>query len=138
MELEAVPAALRTRLGPEATVGLLELLETSQRDMRDSIVVVCTDRFERRLIEEVSGLRVQIAQVESSLRKEMADMGGTLRKEMADMCGALRKETADLGGALRGEMATSRVELLRWAFLFWVGQVLAIGGLMGVMLRLTH
>jgi hypothetical protein len=35
-------------------------------------------------------------------------------------------------------MATGRIELFKWCFLFWIGQVLAIGGLMGVMLRLAR
>jgi hypothetical protein len=36
---------------------------------------------------------------------------------------------------LRQEMATSRVEMLRWSFLFWVGQLAAIAGLLAFMLR---
>ena len=43
-----------------------------------------------------------------------------------------------MGSDLRAEMASSRVELFKWCFLFWIGQVLAIGGLMGVMLRLMR
>jgi hypothetical protein len=36
---------------------------------------------------------------------------------------------------IRQEMATNRFELLKWSFLFWIGQVLAIVGLVGAMLR---
>ena len=45
---------------------------------------------------------------------------------------------ANMGSDLRGEIASGRVDLFKWCFLFWVGQVLAIGGLLAVMLRLTR
>jgi hypothetical protein len=149
VDIDAVPAPLRTRLGPEATVGLLELLDLSHRAERDVVISACTERFERRLVEEVSGLRVQIAQVESSIRQDMAQLGAGLRQEMGEMRlglrqemgemrAGLRQEMGEMRAGLREEMASGRIELFKWCFLFWIGQVLAIGGLMGVMLRLTR
>jgi hypothetical protein len=38
-------------------------------------------------------------------------------------------------GSVRQELATSRVEMLKWSFLFWIGQVAAMAGLLGFMLR---
>jgi len=43
-----------------------------------------------------------------------------------------------LQARLGPEATGGRVDLFKWCFLFWVGQVLAIGGLLGVMLRLTR
>ena len=100
-----VPLALRGRLGSEATAGLLELFDQSDKETRERVITACTDRFERRLVEEISGVRVQIAHAESSIREDIA---------------------------------AGRVDLFKWSFLFWIGQVLAIGGLMGVMLRLIR
>ena len=125
MDIEQVPAALRERLGVEATSGLLQVLDRSHRDGRADVIAACTDRFERRLVEEISGVRVQIAQVEASLRREMAETGVAIRREMVEM-----------GAGIRQDMASGRVELLKWCFLFWVGQVVAIAGIMGLMLRL--
>ena len=127
MEIESVPPALQARLGPEATGGLLQLLHRSDLERRADVIAACTERFERRLVEEVSGLRVQIVQVESSLRQQMTEMRAELRGEMAN-----------LGSGLRDEIAAGRIDLFKWCFLFWVGQVLAIGGLLAVMLRLTR
>ena len=70
-------------------------------------------------------MRVQIAQVESSLRVELAQMGAGIRQEMAQR-----------GAGIRQEIASGRVDLFKWCFLFWVGQVLAMAGMMGVMVRL--
>ena len=91
------------------------------------MIAACTERFERRLVEETSGLRVQLSQVESSIRQDMAAMRSSLGQDIANM-----------GSDLRAEIASGRVDLFKWCFLFWVGQVLAIGGLLAVMLRLTR
>lgn len=100
-----MPLSLRGRLGSEATAGLLQLLDDSYKEGRDAVISACTERFERRLVEEISGVRVQLAQAEGSIREDIA---------------------------------SGRVDLFKWCFLFWIGQVLAIGGLMGVMLRLVR
>jgi hypothetical protein len=62
---------------------------------------MATDRFERRLTEELAALRLEMHQGFAALRQEDA---------------------------------TTRVELLKWAFLFWVGQVAAVAGLLAYML----
>ena len=62
---------------------------------------IATDRFERRLTEEMSALRLEMHQGFAALRQEDA---------------------------------TTRVELLKWSFLFWIGQVAAIAGLLAYML----
>ena len=58
-----------------------------------------------------------------------------MRVEMARSEARVREGIAQQGAALRQEMAVNRFELLKWSFLFWVGQVFAVVGLVGVMLR---
>ena len=127
MRLNQVPHALQARLGDDATVALLDVLERSHREARDQLVAACTERFERRLVEEIAGVRVQIAQLGAELRQDLAAMRADLREEMATM-----------GATLRQEMAADRVDLFKWCFLFWIGQVLAISGIMGIMLRVMR
>jgi hypothetical protein len=116
MDIETVPATLRERLGPEATGGLLHLLELTHHEWRADVIAACTERFERRLVEEVAGLRVQIAQTEAVLRRDMAEMGSGIRQEIA----------------------TGRVEMLKWCFLFWIGQLVTLASILGIMLRLIR
>jgi hypothetical protein len=89
------------------------------------LIAACTERYERRLSEEIAGVRVQLSQVETSLRTEIAQMGASIRQDMAHM-----------GSGIRNDMAAGRVELFKWCFIFWIGQVLAMTGITGVMLRL--
>ena len=97
----------------------------ARSEWRADLIAACTERYERRLSEEMAGLRVQMAQVEASLRTEIAQMGASIRQDMAQM-----------GASIRSDMAAGRVELIKWCFIFWIGQVLAITGIVGVMLRL--
>jgi hypothetical protein len=101
-----VPAALRARLGDDATFGLIELLDSERKDWSERVLSVAADRFERRLTEEVAGLRVE-----------------------------LRQALHDGLASVRQEIATTRVEGLKWSFVFWIGQVAATAGLLAFMLR---
>jgi len=149
MDIDAVSAPLRERLGPEATGGLLDLFDLARSEWRNDLIAACTDRYERRLAEEIAGVRVQIAQVEASLRteiaqtgagirQEMAQMGAQIRQDMAQMGAQIRQEMGEMGSGIRTDMATGRVELFKWCFLFWIGQVVAISTIVGLMLRLTR
>jgi hypothetical protein len=149
MQNDAVPAALRERLGVEATAGLLDTLDAARREWRGDVIEVCAARFERRLVQETSSLRMEMAGVKADLRQEMATLRADLRQEMAALrtelrleMGTLRtdlrQEMAALGTDLRQEIANGRFELLKWSFLFWVGQIVAISAIVGVMLRFTR
>jgi hypothetical protein len=57
-----MPTSLRTRLGDEATFGLIELLDSDRRQWSEHVLSLAADRFERRLAEEISALRVDAPQ----------------------------------------------------------------------------
>ena len=97
MHANGVAPALRNSLGHEATIGLLDLFETEEEIWSVRMSSVIAERFERRLSEELGGLRI----------------------------------------ALVREIHDARVDTFKWAFLFWIGQVAAIAGLLAFMLRLT-
>jgi hypothetical protein len=86
------------------------------------------DRFERRLSEEGSRLRVEMVQQGAQLRVEMS----AIRQEMSSQ----RHEISHEMASMREAIAADRFELLKWAFMFWVGQFFAVGAMMATMLRL--
>jgi hypothetical protein len=106
MRANRVSPALRDRLGHEGTIGLLELVDAEKREWSDAVLTAAADkitlavnaaadRYERRLAEELSGLRTAIVR----------------------------------------EIHDGRVEIIKWSFLFWIGQVAVIAGLLAVLLR---
>ena len=97
MRTTSVPAALRERLGQDATIGLLELVDSEHAAWSERMLSISVERFERRLAEELGSLRVSLVR----------------------------------------EIHEGRVETLKWAFIFWAGQLAAFAGLLAFMLRVT-
>jgi hypothetical protein len=139
MDLGNVPAALSERLGAEATSGLLQLVNHAHEEWSEDVLTRSAERFERRLTEECSKLRIEIAQGDAALRQEIAHGDAALRQEMTAGFAALRQEMSAGLAAVRQEvtagLAAVRVELVKWSFLFWIGQVAAIAALLAFMLR---
>jgi hypothetical protein len=55
-------------------------------------------------------------------------------KRVTEAEAGLRLEMHQGFAAIRQEMAASHVEWLRWSFLFWIGQVAVMAGLLALML----
>lgn len=71
----------------------------------------------------------------ASIRRDMATTGADIRQDMATMGASIRQDMVTMGAGIREDMASGRVELFKWCFLFWIGQVVAVAGVMGMMLR---
>lgn len=94
----------------------------------EQLLATATDRFERRLSEEVANLRAG----DSAIQLEIAN----LRVDMSGQDAATRLEIAKLRLDMSEQFADSRVhtearhrELLKWALVFWVGQAAAVAGI---------
>jgi hypothetical protein len=123
--------ALHARLGQEGAAGLLELLETARQEWTAEVVGAVGERFERRLVQETSAVRVEMAQLGAGLRQEMAEM----RADLLQGDASLRLEMREGFATIRQEMADQRFELLKWAFIFWVGQFFAVASLLAIAIR---
>ena len=98
----AMPEILMERLGEKSARALADMLHASNGACKDDVLEKTAERFERRLVEETSKLRVDMAQLRTDLH---------------------------------GEIVSSRFELIKWNFVFWIGQVVALAGVIGLMLR---
>jgi hypothetical protein len=106
MMTRRIPPALRGRLEDEATFGLVELLDSERKDWSEHVLSVASDRFERRLAQELGAFK--------------SDVSKTLN---------------DVAAGIRQDTAAARLEMLKWSFVFWIGQVAAVAGLLAFMRR---
>ena len=111
---------LRNSLGPEASEDLSNAIEEGQTDMFSE----ASERFEQRLIAVSAELRAEIGRAQSDLRQEMTTMDAGIRVALTEGLSRIRVEMTDM-----------RVDVLRWSFLFWIGQVAATATLLAFMLR---
>jgi hypothetical protein len=88
--------------------------------MREDFLNVAGERFERRLTEETGKLRVEMATLRSELRQELA---------------GLLQEMARGFGEVRAAIAESRADTIKWTFIFWTGQFIALAGFLMILLQ---
>src|SRR4051812_25708311 len=101
-----IPGTVRARIGDDATFGLIELLDGEKKDWSEDVLTTATDRFDRRLTHEAALMRQEL---HTALNDGLT--------------------------AIRSELSATRIEMLRWSFVFWIGQVAAIAALLAFMLR---
>lgn len=110
--LITVPKSLRDKLGEEAAAGLIELLNSQSQNSNESILTFVEEKFERRLSEEIAKLRTELNEGISAVRNELNE-----------------KISSEIS-KLREENSKNQASTIRWMFLFWVGQ---IGAMLGIL-----
>jgi hypothetical protein len=120
MPVLSVPRVLRDKLSDEGVEALVELLNQAEEKARDVIVKFSEEKYERRLVEVASALRV-------SLEDKIASVKSDLEGKIAN----LEVKIANVKSDLEVKIANARADIIRWMFIFWVGQ---IGALLGILL----
>ena len=67
----AIPEALRQKLGPDGARALAELLNEARVQTRGDVIEIAASRFERRLAEEIGGLRAEMHAFEARITRWM-------------------------------------------------------------------
>ena len=149
MSIISIPKPLQEKLGEEGTDALVQVLNEYEKESKSSVFDIAEQRFEKslvreiagvrvelaggeklfekRLTEEIAGVRVELAGAERRFEKRLIEEIAGVRVELADSEKRLRVEIADL----RGGIDKSKSDTIKWMFLFWIGQ---IGAVLGIIL----
>ena len=109
-------------------------------------LAMADDRFELRLTQETGTIRQEIASIRAEMatrteleavRQEISALRENVATRVATRAEleATRQEMAAGFARLERQIAESRVESIKWSFLFWTGQCLTIIGFLLVFLR---
>jgi hypothetical protein len=109
VEIEDVTPALRERLGPAATAGMVATFEATRQEWAAEVTALSVERFERRLTDELTTLR-------AVMREGHAAHGAAVH---------------DVSAALRQEIRAQRAELLKWAVALGLAQAAITGVIVG-------
>jgi len=82
MPVLTVEKPLKQALGDDGTDSLIRLLNQVQQEQKEDILEFVEEKFERRLTEEISGLRVELREEISGLRVDMHKNYASLLKWM--------------------------------------------------------
>jgi hypothetical protein len=149
----AVPKVLREKLGEEGTDALVELINQANGYTKADVLGFVEEKFERRLSEEVARfnerltteigkvnerLTTEIGKVNERLTTEIGKVNERLTTEIGKVNERLTAEIAKVSAEfprLRQEVAEMKADLIRWMFIFWVGQLGAILGILFAFFR---
>jgi hypothetical protein len=119
---------LTETLGDDATNDLLVWFDEANavnravvRDMADAYFARFDARLEQRFSEANARLEQRFAEANARLEQRLAETKAELRQEI---------------GVLRTDLASQRADLIKWMFVFWIGTIVPLAGLIIALDRL--
>jgi len=70
--VQKVPRKLEEVLGPEGTDQFVDFLNVSFNSQKEDVIQLVADKFERKLVEETSKLRLEMVNVKAELKSDIA------------------------------------------------------------------
>ena len=103
----------------EIIIFINELFANYSTDLKEDVIQICAEKFERRLSEEISGLRTELSEKISLTEIRLSEKIAQSETRMSE------------------KIAASKTEMIKWMFIFWMGSVLTIVGAMAGLLKLA-
>ncbi len=130
MPVVTIPEPLRRSLGDEAAAALGSLLSLVEKESSEGALVLAEERFARRLAETEARIDSRIIEVESRLNERIIEVESRLNERITEVESRLNQRITEEVSKLRTEMAGFKTEIIKWMFLFWLGQLVALFGLL--------
>lgn len=110
MKIINVPKVLREKLGDDGVDALLEVINLANEKVKEDIIEIQTEKYERRLSEEISKLRGE----------DLAKLDKRIIEEISK---------------LRVEISKTYANLIKWMFIFCVGEIGVITAILFTFLK---
>ncbi len=121
MKIINVPKVLREKLGDDGVEALLELINLADEKVKENIIEIQTEKYERRLTEEIAKLDKRITEEISRLRSEdLAKLDKRITEEISK---------------LRVEISRTYANIIKWMFIFWALQIGVITAILFTFLK---
>lgn len=130
-----ISSTLRERLGDNGADDLVDLINRATEETREDVLTLAAEKYERRLTEETEILRRYINGETTQLDRRITGVAAELDKRITEVAADLGKRITEETQQIRVELAETKADLLRWMFIFWVGQVATILGILFVFFR---
>ncbi|MDH4263333.1 MAG: hypothetical protein OEV78_09845 [Spirochaetia bacterium] len=106
MAIISVPKPLRDKLGEEATDSLIELLKENEEGQKNHLFDIVEERFERRLLETESRLKVEMHSGFLEVHKQFSEVHKSIANQTKWILAAI------LAGAVIYPLAVKLVDRL--------------------------
>ena len=118
---------LKSHFGEADAQQFIEYLEGLTREARGELVTKGDLKVDLALLR--SDLEKQIGDFRTDLEKQITNLRTELKTDITNLRTELKTDIANLRTELKTDIAEAKVDLIKWMFLFWVGQVAAVFGL---------
>ena len=108
----SIPRILQAKLGHDGADALAETLNKMQESHQNNILEIAGNKFEKRLTEEASRLDNKITVEVSRLENKITEEGSRLDNKITSEVSRLDNKISQV-----------QSNLIKWMFLFWLGQV---------------
>ena len=119
MAVVTVKKPLREKLGDDGAEALVELINEAQKETQNNVIKFVEEKFEKRLSEELAKVRVELTERIEGVRTDLIERIEGVRTELKSEIEALKTNDEKV-----------KSELIKWMFIFWVGQIGAILGIL--------
>ena len=146
MPVVTVEKPLKDKLGDDGVESLIHLLNATNREHKEDVLQFVEEKFERRLTEEISKLNERIISEAGKINERMTEEIGNVNERMTEEIGNVNERmTEEIGNVnermtseiskVNVSMADMEKRLVKWMFIFWVGQIGVIMGLLFAFFR---
>jgi hypothetical protein len=94
-----------------------------------------SSKFESKLSHEVYLIRNEMADLKIHIENRLTEEIGALRGEMVRGEQSLREEMIRGDESIRKEIAEKHANTIKWMFVFWVGQIGVITGILLIVVK---
>ena len=165
MSVIIVPKIIRDKFGEECADAFTGLIKEIDLDARKDAIAIAAERFENRLTEEIGKVNQKITELEGGFDKKLSEEIGKVSQKIVELEGRIDKKLAEEIGKvnqriteeigkvnqriteesgklrlemekLRTEIEKNRADIIKWMFIFWVGQIGVLSAIIIVMMRL--
>ena len=125
-----VEKPLRDKLGEEASESLLRLVNQSVDQRKHEMLEFIEEKFERRLTEEIGKVNARITDETGNLRLAIAQTEQRLDNRITAEISKVNERMTTEMGKLDNKIERTRADIIKWMFIFWIGQIGVIMGLL--------
>ena len=126
MGVIVVPRILQEKLGEEGSDAFVKVIKEIDNEARKEALVVAEEHFEVRLSEEMGKLRQEFSEFKEEMRAEFSGFKEEMRAEFSGFKDSMGQEIS----SLRVENAKTKADMIKWMFIFWIGQIGVLSGIM--------
>ena len=130
MPIITVEKPLKDKLGDEGVDSLIRLLNQSQQNQKQDLMVYLEEKYERRLGEEINKVNERLTEDIGQVNVNIAETEKRLDNRITEQIGKVNERITKEIAGVKTDLADTRADLIKWMFIFWMGQVIALVGIL--------